>query len=331
MSPETHTVHKPTFGQRFPIDLVLVAAVVGGTYGALLLDIGGMFRVFLGAVTACFLPGYVTAAALFPRHGEETRPRRGHGDRTRIDLRERAVIAVGLSVAVLPILGLAAGQVFTEFTETAVFGVVAGYVVVVGAAAAFRRLQLPENQRLYVPFSGWVTELQEGVTTGSTANRVLTVALVCSVVLAAGVLAFAVATPMNGETYTDFHLVTEDGDELVSAGYPETLTRGDPTDLTWGIESHEATETDYTVVVMQERVTEQDGETVRIEVTQLDRTSTTVAPGDGEQYAHEVTPVLVGENLRIGYYLYRGDAPETPTEEDAYRHLHIWVDVESGA
>jgi len=36
---------------------------------------------------------------------------------------------------------------------------------------------------------------------------------------------------------------------------------------------------------------------------------------------------MTGENLRVQYLLYRGDPPAEPTQENAYRSLHLWVDV----
>lgn len=329
MNRPTRSVNRTTNGHWFPTDLVVVGAFVAATYATLSLQAGAFLRVVAGFAMVCFLPGYVTTAVLFPWRYHESPSRRINGH-VRISLRERGVLSVGLSIAVVPALVLVGARFANELSTEIVFGLVSGYVVLGGFVAAFRRLHLPASERLVVPFGAWLSELRNAVTAGSGSNRVLTAALIASVVLAGGTFAFAVATPVDGQTYTDFHLLTHDGDEYVTAEYPENLVEGEPTELTWGIESHEATETDYTVVVTLERVTETDDELVRTEVAELDRTSTTVEPGERERHDHEIAPPFAGEDLRIGYYLYRGDAAESPSEADAYRHLHIWVDVEPG-
>ena len=37
--------------------------------------------------------------------------------------------------------------------------------------------------------------------------------------------------------------------------------------------------------------------------------------------------MMAGENLRLTFLLYRGQAPQDTTVENAYRELHLWVNV----
>ena len=46
-----------------------------------------------------------------------------------------------------------------------------------------------------------------------------------------------------------------------------------------------------------------------------------------EETLARVAPTATGEDLRLTYYLYRGDAPSDPSEGSAYRTLSLWVDV----
>lgn len=309
-----------------PTDLIAVMAVLGVGFLSLWLWDGATVRVAAGVVTLLFLPGYVTAAALFPRR---SLPNSDHtAGHEPIGLRERAVVSFGLSVALLPILALVVGQFTEGFSELVAFGMVAGYVVVVGVVAWIRRRSVPPGERLSLPIRAWRAELRNGAGSGLTKDRVLTIALVASVLLAGGVFGYAAANPADGETYTDFHLLTtNESGEQVSAGYPDRLARGEAASVTWGIESHEAESTAYTVVVVLERVSLSDDGAKRIETVELDRESATVAPGEQIHRTHEVDPTMVGENLRLSYYLYRGDAPDKASPETAYRHLYIWVDV----
>ncbi|MFW5919923.1 MAG: DUF1616 domain-containing protein [Halanaeroarchaeum sp.] len=325
----------PGFERQLPLDLVGVAGVLAATFLTLFLEAGSFPRVVASVVTICTLPGYVTVALLFPHVGEtrqgEDRARRGGRSETRITLRERAALSVGLSVALVPLVALvasAAGWFPEGFTTRGTFGLIGGFVAVVGLLAGYRRLRLPVAERFFVPFGSWASELSDGVQTGTRGERVLTFALVCSVLLAVGAFGFAAASPVQGETYTDFHLLTTDEDgEYVSSGYPDSLTRGESTELSYGIRSYEAASTEYTVVATIERVDRTNGDLTPTETAELFRESETVAPGDHEIVDHEVESPLVGDDLRISYYLYRGDAPATPREETAYRHLRVWVDV----
>jgi uncharacterized membrane protein len=47
------------------------------------------------------------------------------------------------------------------------------------------------------------------------------------------------------------------------------------------------------------------------------------------QRQHTVTPELTGDRMRLTYMLYRGAPPATPTTDNAYRELHLWVNVSS--
>ena len=334
--------------RRLPLDLIAVLGFLLLTSATLTLEAGSPVRVVASVITVCFLPGYVTTAALFPSYGpaaaQDRRASPMHARRslpTRITLRERAALSIGLSVALVPVVAIATVRILSlgtgvlpintaqftgGFTTWNTVAMIGGYVTLVAGVAAVRWYRLAPEERFVFPLGSLVTELTGGVSSGSKADRVLTVALVCSILLAGGVFTFALASPMDGERYTDFHLLTTDENgEYVSADYPEELTRGESASLSWGIQSAEADRTEYTVVVQIERVDEQNQ---RIETVELDRTTETVDPGERVVNDHEITSPLTGENLRVSYYLYRGEAPGTPSEETAYRNLHIWVDVD---
>jgi uncharacterized membrane protein len=187
---------------------------------------------------------------------------------------------------------------------------------------------VPPEERLSLPVRAWRAELATGVGAGATRDRLLTVALVASVLLAGAAFGYAAANPADGEAYTDFHLLTtNESGEQVSAGYPDRLARGENASVTWGIESHEAQQTEYTVVVALERVSLSDDGVRRIETVELDRQSAAVTPGERINRTHEIRPTIAGEDLRLSYYLYKGAAPDRASPETAYRHLYVWVDV----
>lgn len=316
--------------QALPNDLKLVGLFLVGAYSIVLFGVGEVTQIAVVAVLLCFLPGYVTVAALFPWRDHETSPRRPEAG-VRISVRERMGVSFGLSIALLPILGLALEAASMGFSTYTVLNTVGGYILVVGVVAIVRRRQLPESDRFELPIGSWFDELEQALTGGSIVDRTLTVVLFCSILLAGMVFIFAVGSPVDGQTYTDFHLLTAEDGEYVSGGYPDELVVGEGAELAWGIHNSEGVDAEYTVIVTQERVTESEGELVRLETVELDRQQLTVEDGERAVYDHEIFPTLTGENLRISYYLYRGDAPDSPSADDSYRSLHVWVDVEPSA
>lgn len=317
--------------RRYPFDLIAVLAVLLVAAVTLRVEDGSLIRTIVGTVTVLLLPGYVTTAALVPWHEHDPERRRSKAG-SRLTLRERAVASLGLSVAIVPIVAVIFGRFGDGLTTPLAFQLVAGYVIVVTGIAAYRRVRLPPSDRFYIPVGAWVGGMVTALTTGSRIDRALSIALIISIVLALGSFGFAVATPIDGEQYTDFHLLTESEDgTYVSANYPESADRNEPLALTWGIENHEGERTAYTVVAVVERMAVSDDDHRRIEMAELHREETVLDPGDRELHDHEIASPLIGDSLRISYYLYRDSAPETPSEETAYRHLHVWVDIGPGA
>jgi len=95
-----------------------------------------------------------------------------------------------------------------------------------------------------------------------------------------------------------------------------------------GIENNEYEPTNYTVVVQLQEVEQEGNETRVIDRQEVDRFSTTLE----HNATHHERHVLLSQrglvkNLRVQYLLYAGEAPETPTRENSYRDLHLWIDV----
>ena len=65
----------------------------------------------------------------------------------------------------------------------------------------------------------------------------------------------------------------------------------------------------------------------------IDRVSTTLAHDEAwlQEAALTAPGGMSGEDRRLVVLLYDGDAPATPTRENADENLHLWVDVEAGA
>ena len=326
--------------RNLPVD---VAGAVGLALVAdllvLLSDVPSPVQFVLGSLLLFFLPGYATVAALFPAR----RPVDANLDSTArwsrkrairdgtIGHAERAALSVGTSVTILVLAGLVLAVTPWGLALDPLLALLTGLVVVGMFVAIVRRRRLPAERRFRLPARQWIDRARAAITgSNSRAEMALALFLAVAIVAAMSSLTFALAVPTDGESYTDFYLVTENetSGELTAANYPTDLTRGESEPLTVGIENHEDRAMSYSVVVKLQRVETGDGTTV-LEDRELDRFGTRVADGETWTDEYQVTPTIVGEDLRLVFLLYEGEPPAEPSRANADESLYLWVDVSS--
>lgn len=333
--------------RRLPADLVAVIGMVLLTDLAVILPVirETPIRVLLGLPFVIFVPGYAFIAALFPEQGaspvddEAEESERGRG----IDGIERVALSFGLSIAIVPLLGLVLNFTPWGIRLRPILLTVSGFTLLSTWVAARRRQALPEEERFRVPYRSWLAagraELFEPE---SRTDAALNVLLALSVILAVASVGYAVAVPKQGEAFTELYLLTrDDGGDLVADGYPTEMVRGEPSSLVLGIGNHEHREVDYTVVsLLQEveitgnlspSVNDTSGNST-LDVTvhderELQRYSVSLAHNRTWIRDHEVSPPITGERLRLLYLLYNDTVPPEPSVENAYREVHLWVNV----
>lgn len=355
--------------RNLPPDLAAVAALVGVTNIAVFLP--GInqtpLRVLLGLPLVLFLPGYAFVAALFPEAGAAPVPTDHDDDPVRtgeqgepaiatdgstaaspeatldepsvdreggIDGIERVALSFGLSIAIVPLLGLVLNFTPWGIRLIPIMIAVSGFTLAAVAVAAQRRWALPPVERFSVPYRAWIaTTRDELLEPDDRTDLGLNVLLVVSILLAVGSVGYAVAVPPQGEQFSEFYLLTEDDDgELVADGYPETFVAGEPRPLIVGIGNQERRSTQYTVVVEAHDVEFLDGgnETrIRDRERLLTRT-TTIEHNETRNFEVRPAPTMMGEEVRLTFLLYRGPASEIPARPDpdgAYRSVHLWIDV----
>jgi uncharacterized membrane protein len=335
----------PPWLRRVPADLAAVLAVTLLTVLVVFLPVvrETPLRVVFGLPFVLFVPGYALVAALFPERaaapaddaGSRTDAEPDPGaaavadEGTGITGLERVALSFGVSIAVVPLVGLVLN--FTPFGIRLVPIVVSltGLVLALVAVAARRRLALDPEERFAVPWREWVAagrrELLEPETRTDAALNVL---LVVSLVVAVSSVGYAVAVPKQGESFTEFYLLTEgeDGD-LVADDYPTDLVAGESASLVVGVGNQEHRQQSYTVVVELHDVAVENNETRVRDRERLRTFDLETAHNETWQRRHTVTPETTGERLRLTYLLYQGEPPATPTTDNAYRELHLWVNV----
>jgi len=208
----------------------------------------------LGLPLLLFFPGYGLLLALFPRRGgarAETGRRPGG-----IELVERMALAFGTSLTIAPIVGLCYAFVGVPLTQHSVTIGFASLTALFFAVGEFRRSRLPQADRFTLPTDRWLRTVLTAIgPENEWSGNVVNLALVLSVVFAFSSLGYGILVPNSGEQYTNFYLVTQEGDgEFVAADYPANFTDGEFDQLTVGIDNHEGRTVEYHVVVELQRV-----------------------------------------------------------------------------
>lgn len=328
---------------RVAVDIVLAWFLAAASYAVVAIDATPALRVLLGGTALLVLPGYVVVALLFPHRGTVAAPGRLSTFRgpDGVSARERLALAFGLSLAMLPVLGILVSILPWGFSESTVAGAFAAFVGVGGLLAAVVRRRLPPAKRFRLPIDRWTRDLRGALGRGSTTERAVNVLVIASVVVALLAAGGALAVPQGGESFTDFGVLSENDDgDLVAGGYPDDLAANGSASLVTSVENHEGESTTYTVVVTMERMDASPGgsnasggaapetNASNGSTVELHRFEATVEPDQRWTRRHEVEPALSGERVRVNYYLYRGEAPATPDASSAYRHL--WLSVSNG-
>ena len=203
---------------------VVMAAVL------LVLNVGN----FLAILLVLFVPGYVLAAALFPGSLAPQKPE--------IDWIERIALSFGLSIAVVPLLGLL--LIFTPWgiRSVPIVVTISLFTVGMGCVAYWRRSRLPPEQRLSLTVDLSMPEWKEY----GAWDKALTVALASSILIAGGALAYVVLTPRPDETFTELYVLGPVGN---LSGYPTNLIVNETGSLILGLANHEGATVNYTIRV----------------------------------------------------------------------------------
>lgn len=321
-----------TFRRRFALALnhslldlciVAVSAVVLGMIVAVDLDPQWGIRAGLASLTLTLLPGYVLVAIVYPWNDRHNRDayQPGYG--------ERAALAFGTSVALLPFLALAPAVFELEYTPLTTLGAV-GIPLTVGIpVAAYRRKSIRRPERFRLPVGDWMSRLFGWIGDGNGFRRALRAVMVMSVLLAVVSFGYVLAAPQDGERYSTMTLLSEnESSDLVASDYPDDMALGESAELTLALQNDRQRETTYTVVIQLERVDEGDAQEIEMS-ERLGSFRPTVANGETWTRQHTVTPSMNGEDLRLRYYLYFGEPPEVVGPDTARDYLHVWVDVGS--
>ena len=327
---DSHSGNSPSL---VPIDLVFV-----GLLGVFTVAIGtGLLeslpgQSILGLFAVLFAPGYAFVAALFPKKNsdstlfEDIRPGTSAEGAT-VTAVERLLLAIGLSVCVVPLLGLGLTYRTQGFDSPTLLVVTGVLTLVLTGIGAVRRHQTLPWERFDPNARRFVDNSLRAFDTARERSPI-TIFLVIGLVVAAGGIGLAVLDAEQGEQFTSLYLLSEDPEtgEAVADNYPDEIAVGESESLTVGITNNEGERVQYNVVVQLQSLGP-DGNIQ--EVQALDTFRRTVAPGETWEQPHEISPSLPGEDLRVTYLVTIDGTLQTTLYRpaDAHRSVHFWIDV----
>jgi uncharacterized membrane protein len=237
LSEKTHIekIYSAFFEQEFPADLALVIVWLVASIGAIYLPVLNEtpVRVVLAIPVVLFIPGYCLIAALFPKEGD-------------IGLIERFMLSIGVSIAIVPLIGLELN--FTpwgiQLDSIVIALTLLTWVMIL--VAHYRRGLLPFEKRFSMPFSEIVSIIREGFfpAGSSRVDRLLTVVLTLTILIAVLATVYVIAVPKEGERFTEFFIL---GEKQKAADYPDQIIAGLHYPMFIGVGNHEYRNMAYTI------------------------------------------------------------------------------------
>ncbi|MBF4475779.1 DUF1616 domain-containing protein [Methanobacterium formicicum] len=290
-------IHKepPAFQPRnHYMDIIMVVALTILTAAFVLIKpLNQTFiRTILGILLVLFIPGYSLIAALFPKWGD-------------LDGIERAALSFGLSIAVTPLIGLALNYTPWGIRLDPILISLTMFTMAMCLIAFLRRRRLPEKERYFVPFGQFVKDIRKSFQGESKNERILSIILIISILLAISTTAYIIVKPKEGEKFTEFYILGPDGK---ASNYPTNLTTGQNGSVIIGVVNHEYTTTDYLLMV-------------KVNNSTLKNETLTLTSGQKMEIPFNFTAGTPGQK-KMEFLLYK-----LPNNETAYRSLHLWLNM----
>lgn len=273
---------------RIRNELILLNLLVVVLIIAIIFFPSNVLRVVLALPFLLFFPGYTLMAALFPR-------------RERMDAIDRIALSFGISIAIVPLIGLILNySPWGIGLEPALYSV-SSFILATSIIAWLRRRRLPEPEKFGINFQlrlpGW---------DGSMRDKTLSVVLVFTILGALGILGYVIASPKTGEKFTEFRVLDTAGEV---AHYPQELSVGTAGNVILHIVNHEYQEVPYRIEIRSSGVIIKEVGPVKLQHEQ--------------KWEQKVgfTPISVGGNQKVEFVLFKvGD-------DEPYQSLHLWLNV----
>lgn len=195
-----------------------------------LLNIEETARIILGLPFILFIPGYVLIFALFPTR----KTYRG------IDIIERIALSLGLSIAIVPLIGLGLNYTPWGIRLESVLLSIFIFIISVGIIAIYRWIKIIPYERFTISLDLSLPKSE------SKLDRALTIILAALIIIAVASLIYVIITPKTGEKFTELYILGGEGN---ATNYPSNLAVGENGTVIIGVVNHEYRAINYTIEV----------------------------------------------------------------------------------
>jgi uncharacterized membrane protein len=319
---------------RYPLDLLLCVLVSVFILPLVLFHVDQTLRVLFGLPFILFIPGYVLIFVLFPMKKTE----KG------IDGIERIALSFGLSIAVVPLIGLILNFTPWGIRLEPILLSLFGFIIIVGLLGWYRWTKTNPTERLAVSLTISMPKSENRI------DRLLTIILGIAIVVAIAALMYVIIAPKTGEKFTEFYLLNT---ERRADDYPTNLTVGEDASVIIGVVNHEYRPITYTVEVwLINQTTVYDNATQNNETlynhawfmdsvtVMLNHTAVDIEAAWEPQFEYNYTFNISqkGTDLKLVFLLfttptdislYNRDYKDSIAEKitNAYREIHLFVTV----
>jgi len=309
--------------KRYPVDIILCAIFSSILLLIIIIDPNGLLRIILGLPFILFIPGYILIFALFPTKKTD----KG------IDNTERIAISLGLSIAIVALIGIGLNYSPLDIQLGSGVLTVFAFITLLGGVGVYRWYKTNPTERYVVLFDFEKIQIKSV----NKYDKILTIILIISIIITAVFFAYASISPKTFERSTEFYLSGENGK---AEGYPQNLSLGENASVIIGIINNEYQTINYTVEIWLVDHTNNNAWFMdKINVT-LDHVATNKEKKWMPQWEYNYTFNIskTGENLELVFLLfkestenydYNFDYKEIIKEKisNSYQELHIWVNV----
>jgi uncharacterized membrane protein len=251
----------------------------------------GLPRIALGYLCLLFFPGYALISALFPKQGT-------------LSMLERTALSFGLSIAVVPLIGLALSYTPWGIRLNPILIAVAAFIFAMAIAGILRQQLLPEDQRFAITLNlNW-----SAMRDMNRMTRALLVLVVVATLALAGLVAYAAVKPSLNPQPSEFYILNSEGK---AENYPRQVKTGSPVNIMLTVVNHEMAATSYRIKIVNA------GATIK------EITTNELSPG--EKWAEQVSFSLqsAGLNQKVDFQLYKDGSAEPYFKEPLYLYLDV--------
>ncbi len=269
-------------------------------------------RQVLGLIFVLFLPGYAASAALFPENDQ-------------IDGIERVALSFGLSIAIVPLIGLALNFTPWGIRLDPILATVSAFIIGVSLVGWYRRMRLPSDERFAI-----VVNFEMDFRGMPLVDKILTIGIVVMLIASVVVLTWAIATPRVGERFTQLAILGPGG---MATDYPRNLTAGQDATVLLSIKSFEHRAQNYTLMIVLTNSTDNSTTASQYSIDWAQTHSLDPHQGIVQnlslqhlQYYNQTFEfdVTAPGTWKLQFLLYTEGQPLT---QEAYREVHLWLNI----